>query len=211
MKRIAVLAAITCSLATVGGCASQGTSQPHTVTVTASSSPATATPTVGATAPNAVPLGKPGKPRGGVISSVKDADPSVVAAAAAETALRWDTALDTSGQDAQRRAARWMTPSYARQVQQVRVGTPGASWATLAAHHGWCSTSAHASSDPHPKDTATAASRAVMVQQSCHGVGGWQQPPTAWFVQEQLSRQGNGPWRVSLMVVQQQPGNGGAS
>jgi len=130
-----------------------------------------------------------------------------VASAAAQTTLRWDTVLDTSPQDAQRRAAPLMTASYAQQVKAARVAVPGASWAQLKTHHGWCSTTARPDSDPHPPDTATTASRGVYVTQTCRGGDGWQQPATSWLVQEQLSRQG-GVWRVALMVVRPEPGAG---
>ncbi|MDQ2851585.1 MAG: hypothetical protein M3Y49_12795, partial [Actinomycetota bacterium] len=120
------------SLVACGG--SHGQQAAATVTVTRSPSSSTSAPVM--TAPNAVPSGKPGAPRGGVVAGVNTADPSAVAVAAAQTTYRWDTRIDQGPIDAERRASTWLAPQLVAQLQPATAGA-GAAWNTLAAHQGW--------------------------------------------------------------------------
>ncbi len=185
------------SLVACGG--SHGKQAAATVTVTRSPSSSTSAPVM--TAPNAVPSGKPGAPRGGVVAGVNTADPSAVAVAAAQTTYRWDTRIDQAPIDAERRASTWLAPQLVAQLQPATAGA-GAAWNTLAAHQGWSSTTAVVDSAPRPPDTATTADRQVNVTQTFHGSGGWTAPAQTHAVLEQLTRAGgSGPWRVSVLKV----------
>lgn len=193
---LAAAAAMGCLVACGG---SHDPQNPATVTVTRSPASPASSPVM--TAPNAVPSGKPGVPRGGVVAGVSTADPSSVAMAAAQTTYRWDTHIDTAPVDAERRAAPWLTPALVAQLQPATAGA-GASWNTLAAHQGWSSTTAVLDSAPRPPDTATTADRQVNVTQAFHGSSGWSAPAQPQAVLMQLTRSSSaGPWRVSVLKV----------
>ena len=79
--------------------------------------------------------GERGSPRGGTVSHVQETNAASVASAYARTALTFDTKLDNSRNDGQRRAARWMTPELARQVSR---GLPASSgWDALRRDDTW--------------------------------------------------------------------------
>lgn len=73
------------------------------------------------------PLPRPG--------SVDERNAAAVATAYLQTTETIDTKVDTSRSDAQRRAARWLTPDLAREVANGLPG--GAGWAQLAKKSAW--------------------------------------------------------------------------
>ena len=193
---LAAAAAMGCLVACGGSHSKQAAA-----TVTVTRSPTSSTSASVMTAPNAVPSGKPGAPRGGVVTGVDSSDPSSVALAAAQTTYRWDTGIDQAPIDAERRGAAWLTPALVAQLQPATAGA-GAVWNALAAHQGWSSTTAVIDSAPRPPDTASTADRQVNVTETFHGTSGWTQPAQTHAVLVQLTRTGGSdPWRVSVLKV----------
>lgn len=96
---------------------------------------------LGTAAPNQVPMGRAGTPRGGVQHPAMS-DPAAVARAVAITQATWDTQLDQSPQDAARRAAGWMTPALAHKTRTARTAGGGSWWEQLAAAKGWTTATA---------------------------------------------------------------------
>ena len=197
--RIAAAAAVTVLALGAAGCGSSGQ---HTTT--ASPSPTLTLPTQAA-GQSPLPTGQPGTPKAGLPSHVDQHDATALAAAAVTTDWTWDTDLDTSPADAQRRSAAWLTPEYAAQVQtQAPVSAPGADWTQLAAHHGYTTVKlARAYDDPSP-DTPTSAWREYRVTVSEHGRDGWTGPSTVYVQFAHLVRSdASAVWRVSEMRVTQ--------
>ncbi|GEM_PF-6585424 len=153
------------------------------------------------TAPNAVPSGRTGFPRGGEVRGVKDDDPESVAAAVAQTTFRYDTAFDASPQDAARRAARWMTPEAAARVSALTAGG-GAWWLTLSANHGWTSTTVRPDTEPPPPVSNASTARRVFVTVTAHAANGATLPGQAWVVVVALSQAPDGRWRASQVLSQ---------
>ena len=197
---VASIAAVSAAVL-LAGCA---TARPSSATTSASSPTSAATPpssssTTLLTAPNAVPSGRAGVPRGGEVRGVKEDDPDSVAAAVALTTFRYDAALDASPQDAARRAARWMTPAAAARVSALTAGG-GAWWLTLSASHGWTSTTARRDTEPPPAVSDAATARRVFVTVTAHAANGASLPGQSWVVVVALSRTPDGRWKASQVL-----------
>lgn len=150
LSAAAVLALVTVAAT---GCSSYDAANPAGSTPTASApspapssalSPAavsSASVSLGTGAPNVVPVGRPGTPRGGA-QHPNVHQPGSVAAAVAMTVWSWDTDLDYSPQDAARRAAQWMTAPLAQRTRTARTGGGDSTWQAVAAGHGWTTATA---------------------------------------------------------------------
>lgn len=159
------------------------------------------------TAPNAVTRGRTGTPRGGAPTAVDETNADAVAKAVAQTVLRRDTALDSSPQDAVRRAARWMTADLAAR-QDASVSGGGAEWTRLAINNGWTSTTEQADPEPAPDLGSLHALRRIYVTVTEHGAGAGQSTAgvQTWAVQMELVRpSAKAPWRVSRLEMQPTP------
>ncbi len=187
-----IIGALALSLAATS-CSTQTQNTSSTVAPTTSASdPLDAQP---------IPTGTTGTPRGGVIapSSVAGANADAVATAAVATMYRYDSAIDNSPMDATRRAKPWLTPDYAAAVDKPMPGGGGADWITLAAHHGYTTTSVReAHDDGAPPDDPTHASRQRVVTVTPQGDNGWTAQPTVATVFVNLVRPTpNVPWQIS--------------
>ncbi|MFG1626262.1 hypothetical protein [Kribbella sp. NPDC049227] len=156
-----------------GGCG--GNESQHTdPTPTAAQSTGTpGTPSTTPVTPEPIPPGNPtetpadGLPRP---SQVNGLDASVVAATVAAITYRYDTAIDHSPSDAQRRAKPWLTAELARLLELGPAAAPGAEWSSWAQHHAYTtSTAADATEDGAPPDSATRADRTIAV--TMHPIG----------------------------------------
>lgn len=184
-------------LAATAGCAST----PHQSVQTPPDPSASAVPT----GPVALPSGAAGTPKAGLPTQVNDHDPAAVASAAISADWTFDTTLDNSPADAQRRSAPWLTPAYAAQISQAQqLADPGADWTAMAAHHGY--TTVHlvqAHDDPTP-DTPTSAWREYTIAVTEHGRDAWAGPTSTYVQYAHLTRaSASAPWRVDQMRVAQ--------
>lgn len=154
---------------------------------------------------SALPTGRAGTPAAGLPAHVDSQDATAVAAAAITADWTWDTALDTSPADAQRRSQPWLTPQYAAQVAHApTVAAPGAQWDTLAAHHGYTTAALARAFDDPTADTATSAWREFTVTVTEHGRDGWHGPVSTYVQYAHLTRPTAGaPWQVDQMRVAQ--------
>lgn len=162
-------------------------------------------PPAPAAAPNAVPVGRAGTPRGAVPLRVDLGDPSSVARAVAVTTWTWDARLDNSPQDAARRAAVWMTPAAAALARSVRTSGGGADWLALARRDGWTTATAADDTEPPPPPVDGATARRVFVTLTPHP-GGTGMPVQHWTVVVSVQVTTGGVWRAS--GVSSQPTNG---
>ncbi|MCD0486101.1 hypothetical protein LO771_27895 [Streptacidiphilus sp. ASG 303] len=150
-----------------------------------------------------LPAGRPGTPVAGLPSAADPGDATAVARAAVTADWTWDTALDISPADAQRRSAPWLIPGYAALVAAARpVAAPGADWAALAAHRGWTSVRTRQAFDDPVPDGERSAVRQFLVTVTAHGRDGWRGPASTRVQYALLTRTGPGaPWRVAEMRV----------
>jgi hypothetical protein len=151
-------------------------------------------------APEPVPVGERGTPRGGGISpaSVNTHDADAVADAVAATMYRYDTRLDNSPMDASRRAEPWLTATYAEALSRPMPGGGGADWIALAAHDGYTTTTVRAVEESGaPADTRTEAFRQRQVLVTAHGDNGWTRRYGTHVLFIHLTRSNpSAPWRV---------------
>ncbi len=145
-------------------------------------------------------------PRGGVAEWSAADTPDQVAGKYAAMTWAVDTVTDQGPIAAQYRAAQYATEDLAHQLQS---GGPanggGASWSTLAAHHGWTTAAVEVTSTPDAPDTPTAKFRQVVVSITAHGAAGWTDPHLypAQVMFVQLSPASSG-WRVSASTASPQ-------
>ncbi|WP_346008609.1 hypothetical protein [Janibacter terrae] len=153
-KTLTATAALTLVLMATG-CGDEpapGTSTSIPAPTTSNAPPRGSTPaqdsTSSTTAPSSAPTAAEGRattppstakgtPRGHLPKpgSVDERNAAAVAAAYLQTTETIDTDVDTSRSDAQRRAARWLTPDLAREVAKGLPG--GAGWAQLTKKGAW--------------------------------------------------------------------------
>ncbi len=190
--------------ATASGCAPTPSSAPAvTVPATLSAaptSPATVGPTATASpfAPTPVPTGRPGIPAGGLppASTLTSPDPDVVAAAGLTAYYRADTNLDLGPADTHRRALPWTTGQLSAGIRGDRpVAGPGATWAALAAHHGYTTVTVTPAYDGAPTDTRTVVYRQFTVTTTPRGRDGWTGPPVTQVDYLTVTQTGRG-WRI---------------
>ncbi len=207
----AVLIGVVLAVA-ASGCAPTASPAPAvTVPATLSSAPtraATAAPMTTARpfAPTPVPTGRAGTPAGGLppTSTLTSANPDVAAVAGLTAYHRADTALDLGPADTHRRTLPWTTGQLADGIRGDRPVTgPGATWTTLAAHHGYSIvTVRRAYDDGAPTDTRTAVYRQFTVTTTPHGRDGWTGPPVTHTDFLTLTRTGSG-WRIAGLQDEQ--------
>ncbi|SEF16491.1 hypothetical protein SAMN05428942_7289 [Streptomyces sp. 2112.2] len=156
-----------------------------------------------------LPAGKSGQPHGGIPSpgDVRQTDATEVTRGALTAMWTSDTTLDTTQQDATRRAARagWLTPTYAAQLTKYQPhAAPGAEWAQWSRHRAY--TTVHVQDTPdagQPGDTDTTAYRQITLTVTPHGRDKWTGQPATYAVFVVLSRADKGrPWRLSATTVQ---------
>jgi len=142
--------------------------------------PATASPSsAGGGAPVTVPPGASGTPRGAGpgIDQVNGADASAVGEAFSTATFTYDSLIDTSPADGQRRSADFATPAFATPLRQPLVQGGGAVWNEMAAHRGYTTVAlAQDHDDGRPPDTATSAVRGWTVTATGHAADGWSAP-----------------------------------
>lgn len=152
------------------------------------------------------PVGKSGKPRGQTVaptSAVAGTTPDQVAQVFSRTLWTWDSAIDTSPNDAGRRAVSLAAPAYAKALAAARSKTsPGAEWAQMASHRGFTkiTTATLGGLGEAPADSATTAARAVTIQGSYLGTHKWSSPlgPHTLLV---YMEKNSGQWRVTRTEV----------
>lgn len=189
-------AAPTTSSPPTRGSASESQS-PTSSTTTPSSSP-TATAGRATTPPSSAkggprgPLPKPG--------SVDESNAAAVAAAYVQTVETLDTKVDASRSDAQRRAARWLTPDLARDVARGLPG--GAGWDELVKQSAWTKVRVTdvTPSGGDPTQGLT-ADRLLQVETTTYGRGGKRlgKPVTTTTAVTLQRASDSKPWRVADM------------
>jgi hypothetical protein len=144
-----------------------------------------------------LPAGAAGTPRGTVVppGTVDPGDPDAVTVAALATLWSHDTTLDTSPADAAARAARWLTPRYARLLAQPPSSGMGAEW------HGWATRRGYTRVRVDQvtrvgTDTTGRVSRRARVNRTLHGDHGWTSTLDPLTVTADLTRRGQ-QWRVT--------------
>lgn len=189
-------AAPTTSSAPTRGSVSES-QRPTSSTTTSSSSP-TATAGRATTPPSSAkggprgPLPKPG--------SVDESNAAAVAAAYVQTVETVDTKVDASRSDAQRRAARWLTPDLAREVAGGLPG--GAGWNELTKRSAWTKASVTdvtpSGGDPTKGLTAD---RVLQVEVTTYGRGAKRlgKPVTSTTAVTLQRASDSKPWRVANM------------
>ncbi|MFL4496491.1 hypothetical protein ACJ6WD_35415 [Streptomyces sp. VTCC 41912] len=200
-RRLAAAAATVLVAAAAAGCGSQDDNTPTPAPSHSSPAP-TARPTATYSPPQAMPSGKAGTPKG-LPTTVNEEDATAVAHALAVTAFTYDTALDRTPADAQRRAGRWLTPAYAKTALAQPVAPPGASWNQMAAHHGYTAVTARQAHDTAPASTQTSAYRQFEVTVQFRGRDGWKgDADEHWVTWIHLARStASSPWKADSMRV----------
>jgi hypothetical protein len=96
---------------------------------------------------------------------------SAVAVAYVEATWTLNTVVDAGWYAGELAASAYMTPRYAASIRQnLRTGSPGATWMAWAAHRVVTSVSAHVEADPGgPMSTAFTAYRKVIATVTPHG------------------------------------------
>jgi len=169
--------------------------------------PATASPSssAGGGAPGTVPPGASGTPRGAGpgIDQVNGADASAVGEAFSTATFTYDSLIDTSPADGQRRSADFATPAFATQLRQPLMQGGGAVWNEMAAHRGYTTVAlAPDHDDGRPPDTATSAVRGWTVTATGHAADGWSAPMSSvvMFVSMTRGTPANA-WQVSSLRI----------
>ncbi|MEU9520389.1 hypothetical protein [Streptomyces sp. NPDC048224] len=192
--------AVVTGLALLCGC---GLSD-HRETGSGSGGTGSAQPSVAPKAP--VPPGKPLGPDAHVPDTgvVDEDDATAVSEAWAETTYGYDTAYDTSPQDAVLRGVRWCTERKAAAERQYRPASgPGNEWTTWAGHRAWTTVDVSSElEDDAPPDGERIAYRSLVVSGTAHGRDGWEGAGPRLNAYVKLVRAGVGdPWRVDDVTV----------
>lgn len=188
----------------VAGCAGSGGDSDRSttvVTVTASRSSSSAPQSVSVSEPT-IPMGAKGTPRGGCgLKTVDEHDSSAVALMVSKVTACWDTALDKTPVDGQRRAIPLLSKRLADVLSQPLGGNGGGSapgWKQLVAHHGWMTVKVEiADEDGGTPDTATRALHEVMVTATGHGKGWTGAPQQTLQIVHMTRSDKHQPWRVT--------------
>lgn len=161
---------------------------------------APATSSTAALSPSPYPsLPLPGTPAAPIppTAAVNGADVDAVALAGVKAIEASDTTLDADPNDTVKRAAAWLTPSFARQVRAYPpVAASGASWNEWAAHRAYLTVSTSMAGDEHPADSASAAHRQVIAVLRPVGRDGWTGTPQTVVVFVTLAPV-HGHWRLA--------------
>jgi len=126
-----------------------------------------------------------------------------VGAAFAVATFAYDTAIDVSPSDAQRRSAEFAIPTYAAALRTPLAQGGGARFTELAAHHGYTTVALVVNHDDgRPPDTATSAVRSWTETSTGHGTDGWSGPMGSAVLFVTLTRPAAvGPWRVASVQI----------
>lgn len=158
--------------------------------------------------PPALPSGSPGIPEGGIVEpgDVDGQDSDAVGQGALRVYYTYDTALDTSRNDAGRRMADagWCTGTYAQALREAASrSAPGASWTEWARHRAYTTVSMVPSNEAgKPADTPTSAYRTYAVTLTPIGRDGWRGTPEFHVAYVELSRTApNQDWRINEVAV----------
>ncbi|MFC8668707.1 hypothetical protein [Streptomyces sp. NPDC057199] len=156
-----------------------------------------------------LPSGKAGEPKGGIPSpaDVDEKDATAVSRAALTALTTYDTAIDTSRNDAGIRVAEagWCTAVFEAQLRSaVSRSAPGAVWETWAKHQAYTRPKLEQTKDAgQPADTDTAAYRQWTITVTPTGRDGWKGTPEANFAFVELTRADQSkPWRLNTATVQ---------
>jgi hypothetical protein len=194
------------------GCSGNNAAQQPTTGVSPTGLQGTASGTPGASTtpvtPQPIPPGNPTKePAGGLPkpSQVNGLSATAVAVTVAAVTYRYDTAIDNSPSDAQRRAKPWLSAALAAQLEGGPVAAPGAEWNTWVQHRAYTtSTALDATEDGAPADTTTRADRTIAVTVQPIGRDRWRGTPQQYALFITLNRPGaKSSWQVSQLQVQQ--------
>ncbi|WP_406054494.1 hypothetical protein [Kribbella sp. NBC_00889] len=203
-RAVAAAAAVVLLAAGCGGNEGQHSEPPPTASQSVGTPGASTTPIT----PQPIPPGNPTKtPAGGLPrpSQVNSLNPSVVAATVAAITYRYDTAIDNSPSDAQRRAKPWLTSEFARLLELGPVAAPGAEWNTWIQHRAYTtSTAVDATEDGAPPDTTTRADRTIAVTVHPVGRDRWHGASQQYALFIELTRDSViGSWKVSRLLAQE--------
>ncbi len=173
-------------------------SVPHPITTAQPAAAPTAAPAPGAAGQTGVPRGTPA-----TVSTVNRADATAVGEAFVTTSFSYDTTIDVSPADAQRRSIPFATPGYAAQLRAVGTLPGGDRWNTLAEHHGYTTTTLAENHDQgRPPDTAAAAVRSWTVTTTGRGPDSWTAPMGTALVFVTMNRTDQtAPWQVSGVQI----------
>lgn len=146
--------------------------------------------------PPATPRAPAALPR---LSRAGWADPTSVSRAALTVMWTIDTATDTSQQQAEIRAAPFLTPSYAAALRASRpAAAPGAQWLQWVSHRARTSVRLRPEHDDQPAGTASVAYRQWGLTVAPVGRDGWRGNPVQVTVFVTMTRTGPGwPWHVA--------------
>lgn len=162
---------------------------------TAPRTPAAAIPTAPGTRPAMTPHGGLPNPR-----RIDATDPTEVSRAALTCLWLVDTAIDRSPRDAAQRAAPYLTPAYAGQLDGSPAQVADPAWARHLAYAHLRLSLAH--DDGSPQDTATEAYRQWRITITPVGRDRWRGYTIAVIAFATLTRTGPGqPWRVAGISV----------
>jgi hypothetical protein len=161
-----------------------------------------------------VPAGRPGTPAGDPLprlDQVDGRDPAAVVRGALTVMWRYDTALDTTTNDAVLRATPWLTTPYAAaQREHAPLAAPGAQWLEWTAHQAYTAVTVTPVSDAAPENTSTVDHSQWLVTAVPVGRDGWRGMTQISTVFVLAARSGPAdPWRVSGVHVadQREQGN----
>jgi hypothetical protein len=174
----------------------------------------TVSPSAAVSAPStpAVPVSPPGAPtstgvgiaaRGGPPPALAS-DATSVGSAFAVTSFAYDTAIDVSPFDAQRRSAEYATPAYAAQLLQPLANPSNQRFNDLTTHHGYTTVALTENHDDgRPPDTPGTAMRSWTATSTGHGDGGWTAPMGDVLLFVSMARSPSGPWQVASLQIPQ--------
>ncbi|MEU5959217.1 hypothetical protein [Streptomyces sp. NPDC047525] len=156
-----------------------------------------------------LPAGKKGTPRGSLPAreDIDQKDATAVSKAALTVMHSYDTAIDTSRNDAGRRVADagWCTGTYAAQLREAASrSNPGAAWSTWAQHKAYTKPAMQRTEESgQPADTDTEAYRQWTITVTPTGRKGWKGTPEISTAYVALTRAAaDDPWRLAAVTVQ---------
>jgi hypothetical protein len=115
----------------------------------------------------------------------------------------YDSLIDTSPADGQRRSADFATPAFATALRQPLMQGGGAVWNEMAAHRGYTTVAlAQDHDDGRPPDTATSAVRGWTVTATGHAADGWSAPMSSVVMFVSMTRPTPaGGWQVCSLRI----------
>ncbi|MEU0938971.1 hypothetical protein [Embleya sp. NPDC005971] len=167
-------------------------------------SPRSTSPAVREAVPVPVlPRGREGVPGGGLPdpAAVDGRDPEAVGRAALGAMYAWDTGLDVTLADAERRAVPWLTAGYGAAVaSRSAVAAGGAAWSSWAGHRAYGRVSLELLRDERPSDSSGTVYRQWSVTVVPTGRDGWTGAPVTAVAYVEVVRVGE-VWRVAGVRV----------